>query len=346
MKTIYIILISLFFLSITGNVRDANPRLSLPHEENLIGWNTIGTGGKTPIFLADPTIFLFDGVYYLYGTSGTNPDLGFEVYTSTDLKHWEKPDGNHDGFALKKADVYGDKGFWAPQVFYHNKRFYMAYTANENIAIATADHPLGPFKQSQKEPLNSDVKQIDPFIFMDMDGKKYLFHVRLSEGNRLFVAEMTNDLSAIKENTLRECIMAEEAWENTQNVAWPVAEGPTVFRHNNLYYFIYSANDFRNPDYAVGYAVSESPYGPWKKFDGNPILDKKFGGINGTGHGDFFRSKKGKLHYVLHTHFSGQQVAPRRAAIVEMEFIPGDDASEPILQFIPESFYFVEQFSP
>ena len=343
MKLIYIFLVSLLCWSADGTARDTQVinnfgTLSLNTRE----WKSIQVKDETPVFLADPTVFYFDGVYYLYGTSGTNPNLGFEVYTSTDLKRWEKPEGEHSGWALSAEDVYGDKGFWAPQVFFYNNLFYMAYTANENIAIATANHPLGPFKQTLKNPLKSDVKQIDPFILIDEDGKKYLYHVRLSDGNRLFVAEMTDDLSAIKEKTLRECIIAEEAWENTQHVAWPVAEGPSVFRHNGLYYFIYSANDFRNPDYAVGYATSESPYGPWKKSEGNPIFNKELAGINGTGHGDVFRDKKGKLRYVLHTHFSDQQVAPRRTALVEMEFIKKANQAEDILRFIPESFYFVE----
>jgi xylan 1,4-beta-xylosidase len=91
--------------------------------------------------------------------------------------------------ALSKNDTYGDKGFWAPQVFAHDDKFYMAYVANENIAIATADTPLGPFRQENKTELKAAVKQIDPYIYFDDNGKIYLYHVRLQKGNRLFVAE-------------------------------------------------------------------------------------------------------------------------------------------------------------
>ncbi|MEJ7676977.1 MAG: family 43 glycosylhydrolase [Segetibacter sp.] len=84
----------------------------------------------------------------------------------------------------------------------------MAYVANENIAIAESRSPLGPFTQKIKQPLKAPVKQIDPFVFIDGDGKKYLYHVRLSNGNKLFVAEMSDDFSAIKPQTLQECITA------------------------------------------------------------------------------------------------------------------------------------------
>ncbi|MFC4872151.1 glycoside hydrolase family 43 protein [Negadavirga shengliensis] len=293
------------------------------------------------IFLADPAIFAYEGVYYLYGTSGHDPDQGFEVFISDDLQSWKSPEEAQNGYALRKEDVFGDKGFWAPQVFYYQKKFYMAYTANEQIAIAIADSPLGPFKQEEKIALSAPVKQIDPYIFMDEDGKKYLYHVRLTEGNRLFVAEMEDDLSAIIPETLRECITAEEDWENTQNVPWPVAEGPSVIKHKGLYYFVYSANDFRNPDYAVGYAVGETPYGPWKKHPDNPILSRKDVLQNGSGHGDFFQDDNGEYYYVFHTHYSDGQVRPRRTAVVKAKFEAS--AAEDLLKMDKESVEFLQK---
>ena len=272
---------------------------------------------STVIHLADPTIF-HKGIYYLYGTVEGAAYNGFLVYTSLDLRSWKLSDRN-DGYALKKGDAFGTSGFWAPQVFFHKNKYYMAYVANENIAIAESDNPLGPFAQTNKEALEAPVKQIDPFIFIDDDGKNYLYHVRLTNGNRIFVAEITDDLSGIKPETLHECITATELWENTANASWPVAEGPSVLKHKNLYYLFYTANDFRNPDYAVGFATSNSPLGPWKKYSGNPIINKKLIGQNGTGHGDFFRNKK-KLFYVFHTHNSEQKVGPRKTALVQVRF--------------------------
>ena len=298
---------------------------------------------KDRISLADPTIFYHEGTYYLYGTVEGGANQGFHVYTSPDMKSWEGPKGAKEGYALKKGDAFGDKGFWAPQVFYHGNKYYMAYTANENIAIAVSDSPLGPFTQSIKQPLAAPVKQIDPFVYIDDNGKKYLYHVRLTEGNRIFVAEMTDDFSGIKQETLRECISAQEPWENTADAEWPVAEGPSILKHNNLYYLIYSANDFRNPDYAVGYATSDSPLGPWEKQEDSPILSKADIGINGTGHGDFFRDENGVLYYVFHTHHANTTVAPRQTAIVKAQFSENGASGKDKLIIDGKSFYYPEK---
>lgn len=294
--------------------------------------------GKSEINLADPTIFFHEGIYYLYGTVDQNANSGFTVYTSVDMKFWEGPKGASDGYALRKEDVFGDKGFWAPQVFFFNEKFYMAYTANENIAIAESNSPLGPFKQENKDALSAPVKQIDPFVFIDDDGTKYLYHVRLTEGNRIFVAEISDDFSEIREETLRECISAEEQWENTENVPWPVAEGPTVFKRNGLYYLIYSANDFRNIDYGVGYAVSEHPLGPWKKYSGNPILTRNNLQINGTGHGDLLKDKNGEMMYVFHTHQSDNTVAPRKTGVIDASF-----NGEGVIEMNFPGFFYLER---
>jgi len=132
------------------------------------------------IFLADPTIFYSRGTYYLYGTGGGQLNNGFAVYTSSNLKTWTGPAGVQEGYALKKGDAYGDSKFWAPQVFQHGNKYYMAYAANEHIAIAVSDSPLGPFKQDSPRPLSEEVKQIDAFVFADDDGKKYLYYVVFS----------------------------------------------------------------------------------------------------------------------------------------------------------------------
>lgn len=293
------------------------------------------------LFLADPTVFYDKGTYYLYGTGGGkdgSSDHGFLVYTSTDLKNWTGPEGATNGYALKKGDSYGSWGFWAPQVFTYKGKYYMAYTADEFISIATSDSPLGPFKQERIEKIPTDTRLIDPFVFFDEDGKIYLYHVRLTEGNRLFVAEMNPDLHSIKEETLTECISASEGWEDTQKVEWKVAEGPTVIKKDGLYYFFYSTNDFRNIDYAVGYATSRSPYGPWKRYEGNPIIDRHLLGHNGTGHGDLFLDKDNRYRYVLHTHYSDEKVSPRRTAMLTLQTENTSDGM--IFKAIPKTFYF------
>lgn len=294
---------------------------------------------QASMYLADPTIFVDKGIYYLYGTVEQSSGQGFQVYTSQDLKSWKLSDQN-GGYALKKGDAFGSRGFWAPQVFWHKGKYYMAYTANENIAIAQSDSPLGPFTQKDSLALQAPVKQIDPFVYIDDDGKKYLYHVRLDSGNRIFVAEMEDDFSAIKPSTLRECVAAQQSWENTTG-KWPVAEGPSIIKQNGVYYLFYSANDFRNPDYAVGYATSNNPLGPWKKYEGNPILNKQLIAQNGTGHGDFFMVNK-QRYYVFHTHNSDTKTGPRKTALVKVKFTKRKKSAGE-WEMDKESFYFLNK---
>lgn len=271
------------------------------------------------IFLADPTIFADKGKYYLYGT-GSNQ--GFPVYVSDNLESWTSVKGATDNLALKRGDAFGTGGFWAPQIIACKGRYYMAYTADEHIAIAKAASPAGPFKQDTLLALSGTGKQIDPFIFFDDNGKVYLYHVKLQNGNRIFVVEMKQDLSDIIPGTEKECISGTAAWENTAGTDWPVTEGPTVLKYKNIYYLIYSANDFRNKDYAVGYATASSPLGPWKKYEGNPIISRHTIGYNGSGHGDVFTDKKKQLYYVLHTHHDQEKVSPRATGMLKLAFKP------------------------
>lgn len=286
---------------------------------------------KDTIKLADPTIFNDGGTYYLYGTG--SPD-GFPVYTSPDLINWKREDKN----ALIKGDAYGTKGFWAPQVIKQNGKYYMAYTADEHIAIAEADSPLGPFTQNIHRSISLTGKQIDPFIFKDANGNLYMYFVRLQQGNRIFAARLKNNLSDIDSATVTECLHAETGWENTANSAWPVSEGPTVIKTGVLYYLFYSANDFRNIDYAVGYATSASPLGPWTKYTGSPIISRKNTLQNGSGHGDILQAG-GKLYYVFHTHSSNTRVGTRKTAIVSLTTSNSNPA---VISVVPGSFRYLK----
>ena len=279
----------------------------------------------TRIFLADPTIFVHGGTYYFFGTGSSE---GFPYYSSSDLKTWTQPADSTKQLALKRGETFGNTGFWAPQVFQRGDSFYMAYTANEQIAIARAPHPSGPFRQDAPLRLSGSGKQIDPFVYFDESGKVYLYHVKLQQGNRIFVSEMKPDLSDVIPGTEMECVAAGAGWENTAGAEWPVAEGPTVLRHKNLYYLIYSANDFRNKDYAVGYATAPSPIGPWKKYEGNPIVSRQMVQQNGTGHGDVLIENKGHMHYILHIHHSANKVSPRATAVIGLRFRPGKDGAD------------------
>ena len=124
----------------------------------------------------------------------------------------------------------------------------------------------------------------------------------------------------IKPETLTKCFDQTEPWEATPNYkSAPIMEGPTVIKLKDKYYLFYSANHFMNIDYSVGYAVSDSPYGPWIKQKDSPIIHRSIIGENGSGHGDIFAGLDGQLYYVYHVHFSQNQVSPRRTRIVPLK---------------------------
>ena len=146
--------------------------------------------------------------------------------------------------ALQKKDVWADRWFWAPEVYEVNGKFYMYYSADEHICVATADSPAGPFTQSKKEPQIADEKCIDNSLFIDDDGTPYLFFDRFNDGLNIWVAELEKDLMTIKKETMHPCIHVSQAWEEV----WPrVNEGPFVVKHNGIYYMTYSANSYESP---------------------------------------------------------------------------------------------------
>ena len=72
---------------------------------------------------ADPFILYYDGTYYAYGTDSPN---GIAVMSSTDLKTWTRGVGrSKEKLALHKDDSYGDRWFWAPEVYQINGKFHM-----------------------------------------------------------------------------------------------------------------------------------------------------------------------------------------------------------------------------
>jgi endo-1,4-beta-xylanase len=202
----------------------------------------------------------------------------------------------------------------APEVYYveSKKKFYLFYSAEEHICVATSTTPEGPFRQEVKQPIWSE-KSIDTSLFIDDDGTPYLYFVRFTDGNVIWVAQMTDDLMSIKTETLNQCIKAEVSWELLQG---KVAEGPSLLKKNGVYYLIYSANHYENKGYGVGYATSDTPMGPWVKYSKNPLLQGDAAtGLVGTGHGAPFQCKDGSWKYIFHAHWSAAEIQPRTSYI-------------------------------
>lgn len=268
---------------------------------------------KARVPFGDPFIMLYEDVYYAYGTFAED---GIAVMVSNDLLNWETPKSLSNGLALHKRDVWGDRWFWAPEVYHVNNKFYMYFSADEHICVATADNPLGPFVQEIKKPMLADEKSIDNSLFIDDDGKPYLYFNRFNDGLNIWVAELTADLLEIKPETMEKCIHVSQEWETV----WPrVNEGSFVVKHKDNYYMTYSANSYESPFYGVGFATSESVKGPWTKYAKNPILQNP-GNLVGVGHSAMFTDKKGNLRIVFHAHNSVDKIHPRHMYISLVSF--------------------------
>jgi len=282
---------------------------------------------EAPVPLGDPFIMLYENTYYAYGTNAKN---GIEVYTSDDLVSWKK----QPQLALKSDDSWGDRWFWAPEIYYikEKNKFFMYYSADEHICVATSNSPLGPFKQEVKQPVLSDEKCIDNTLFIDDDGKAYTYFDRFNDGLNIWVAELEDDLQTIKPATLKKCINVSQAWEEV----WPrVNEGAFVIKHKDLYYLTYSANSYESPFYGIGFATATSPNGPWTKYNGNPILQKPQD-LVGVGHSAMFTDKSGNLKVVFHAHHNKDSIHPRAMYISDVSFtndaVPVMKISEDILR--------------
>ena len=277
----------------------------------------------TPLTGADPFVLKHEGIYYLYCTAESAlTNIGIPVYTSTNMVDWVGPAGNGpDGLALHKDDVWGDTWFWGGDVIERNGRFYMYATVEEHLIVATSDSPLGPFTQAVKKPMHS-TKEIDASVFIDDDGKCYIYYVRFENGNVEYVAELSDDLLSMKEETITFCLRAQSGtWEHGPNPPQAsVLEGAYAVKRNELYYLIYTANHFASIDYSMGYATSASPFGPWTRYSGNPILQRT-ASLHGPGNGMVIESPDGsEMFFCYHVHFDLNNVGPRRVALDRIWF--------------------------
>ncbi|XID93048.1 family 43 glycosylhydrolase [Paenibacillaceae bacterium WGS1546] len=119
------------------------------------------------IQMRDPFVLRHDpeGRYYLYGS--TDPDIwkgkaiGFDVYCSRDLEHWEGP---YPAFR-PDADFWSDRNYWAPEVHAYRGRYYMFATLwssfrNGRYAQGLARSPsgkiAGPWIQRNEPIYESD----------------------------------------------------------------------------------------------------------------------------------------------------------------------------------------------
>ena len=208
---------------------------------------------------------------------------------------------------------------------------------NFKIGVAVSDSPKGPFTDLTDQPLfDPGYPIIDANVFKDDDGKFYLYYSRVCykhpveseisewakkeglydeiEESWVYGVELAADFKSVigkPQLLLRPPLEMNDRnaeWESRSvtskevNRRW--TEGSFTFKNKGTYYMMYSANHYAGPNYAVGYATSNSPLGPYQKADNNPVLQKnidKGGDVTGTGHNMvLFLDGEKKMYTVYH----------------------------------------------
>ncbi len=274
------------------------------------------------IYGADPDIMYYDGTYYLYFTDTQDMSL-FQCYTSKDLIHWSQPHVVFHG-----SDGWGNNEYMSPNVFFKDGIFYMLYASHTapdangrrrvQVAFASSDSPLGPFRSKTGRPLHEDIQEIGGHPFVDDDGRVYLTVVRFNNGNEIWAYEVRAEDGVITplDGTLTRLLVPEEEWECDYA---RVVEGGVIMKHKGLYYMMYAGSHYKG-SYAEGYAVSENPLGPYRKYKYNPIL-RSTGFTRGTGDSVYVKTPGGKYIMFYHQHFSPTEISPRYICYDEMKFV-------------------------
>ena len=254
-------------------------------------------------YYADPDILYArkTGKYYLYPTSdGFHNWSGtyFKVFSSEDLITW-----TDDGIILdlKKDVEWADRNAWAPCIIEKEVSgtftYYFYFTAAQKIGVAVANDPAGPYTDIGHPLVDfkpqgiTNGQEIDPDVFTDpASGKSYLYW-----GNGyMAVAELNDDMVSLKNETLQ-ILTPDETYR----------EGTYVFFRNGLYYFLWSEDDTRSPNYRVRYATSPTPVGPLSIPDINLVIEKdETTGIFGTGHNSILQIPGEDEWYIVYHRFS------------------------------------------
>ncbi len=272
---------------------------------------------------ADPVVLLHKGVYYAYSTHSPdwpNMPRGIRLHTSTDLANW-----SDQGYVMTAERSWGNEKFWAPDIVEKDGAFYLYYAVETRICVAKANSPLGPFTQVGDGPIEPGSIRIDAHVLQDDDGGNYLYYVKFNRGNEIWGGRLNDDMVSVDASTLRLMVKPDQPWERHQA---PIVEGPEVIKHKGLYYLTYSGSHFQSPEYAVGYATSDSPLGPWKKHEHNPIM-KSTAYAHGTAHHCLTTSPDGKERFIVyHRHSNLTETEPRQLSVDRIQFVPQENGPD------------------
>ena len=211
------------------------------------------------------------------------------VSTSKDLIHWKII-----GYAITNPEwaglqhLEGGRGYWAPDISYYKGRFYITATYRLNDdgtvyrkqIVVSSDRPEGPYSK----PAVIDEDGIDPSIFNDDDGRRYML---LNRGARIF--ELNEDATAqISKATL--------LYYGDQKRA---PEGPHLLKKDG-YYYLFEAEGGTGPGHRITVSRSRELMGRYEPCPYNPIMrqtDEK-AIIQRCGHGKPVQTQNGEWYMV------------------------------------------------
>ncbi len=270
-----------------------------------------------PGYHADPHLAVFGDTYYVYPTTDGSEgwaSTSFSCMSSKDLIHWR----NHGVILRLGVDIqWADRRAWAPAIATRNGKYYFYISAAQNIGVAVADTPHGPFTDPLGKPLvpagRWPGQTIDPMVFVDDDDAAYLYW---GQGH-CYVVKLNEDMISFDP-------------EAVQNITPPgYNEGAFVIKRQGIYYLMWSEYDTRDPRYSVAYGTATSPLGPFQKAENNPILQGK-GLVRGAGHHSVVQVPGKDLWFIAYHRFaipdgSGYQ---RETCISPMRFHPDGSIQE------------------
>lgn len=204
-------------------------------------------------YTADPAPMVYNDTVFLYVSHDEDDAIGFKMldwllYTSTDMVNWQERGAVASLKDFKWARQ--DNGAWAIQCIERNGKFYMYCPMHGGgIGVLVSDSPYGPFKDPLGKALivgENIWHDIDPTILIDDDGQAYLYW-----GNpHLFYVKLNEDMISYSGEIIKEPTKP----KNYQ-------EGPWVWKRKGKYYLSYASTCC--PE-GIGYAMSNSPTGPWE----------------------------------------------------------------------------------
>lgn len=236
----------------------------------------------------DPSIVRVGEDYYMVNSSFIFFPC-IPISHSKDLIHWEVI-----GHAItnpewaKLDELEGGRGYWAPDISYYNGRFYIAATYRLNDGgtvyrkqmITSSDKPEGPYC----EPVFLDEDGIDPSIFTDDDGRRY---VLLNRGARIF---------EISPDGKKQVSPAELLFYGDYKKA---PEGSHLLKKDGWYY-LFEAEGGTGIGHRITVSRSRTLKGIYEPCPFNPILrqnDEK-GAIQRCGHGKPVQTQNGEWYMV------------------------------------------------